>query len=290
MKRLKFWGTRGSASVSGPDYKEFGGNTCCLEIQYEDTFIIIDAGTGIRPLGEAIKTSINSPVQIFLSHTHWDHLIGFPFFKPLHHLNQKITIFAPQGEGRSTEELFGQLLASEFFPVSLDEIKADISFQTIEEKKPVQLGSITLDFHKTHHNGISFCFKIKTPHQIIGYVTDNEAFHGYQGPIDTIPKQVLAREQSLIDFLSECDLLIHEAQYLPEEYEKKVNWGHSSLLNTIALIKETKIHYWLVTHHDPKHTDTDLKQLEHRSIEILKKQKIDCKVQWIGDGFELPLK
>lgn len=260
-----------------------------MQIQYEDTHFIIDAGTGIRPLGEISIHEIKGPIHIFFSHTHWDHVIGFPFFKPIHELNREIVVWSPVGSGRSTYELFKQLLAPEFFPISLNEIKATLAFRTIKEKTPIQMGSIILDFHQTHHNGITFCFKIKTPHQTIGYVTDNEMFHEYHGDLDQIPRSILELDRSLIEFLSECDLLIHEAQYLPKEYEKKVNWGHSSLSNIIALIREAKIKHWLVTHHDPKHTDEDLNKLEASAKELLNKHKIDCEVQWIYDGFELCL-
>ena len=290
MKKLTFWGTRGSCPVSGPEYQYFGGNTSCLEIRYENTHIIIDAGTGIRPLGEALVKQKKGPIHLFLSHTHWDHLIGFPFFKPLDEPDREITIWSPVGLWRSTKELFNQLLAPEFFPVRLSQIKAMVTFRSIEEKTPLQMGPITLDFHKTRHNGITFCFKIKTAHQTIGYVTDNEIFHGYQGVLDQIPQSILELDQSLIDFLSECDLLIHEAQYITKEYGGKIDWGHASLSNTIALIKITKIKHWIVSHHDPKHTDEDLKKLEKSASELLDKYKIDCKVQWIGDGFELSLK
>ena len=288
-KRIKFWGTRGSCPVSGTEYSHFGGNTSCLEILYENNHLIFDAGTGIRPLGESLISQKKGPIHLFLSHTHWDHIIGFPFFKLLECPGQEITIWSPQGEGRSTRELFHEMLAPEFFPMGLDEIAASLSFKTIEEKKPIQINSLLLDFHRTHHNGIAFCFKIKTPHQTIGYATDNEIFHGYHGKIDQIPKETLKPHLSLIHFLSECDLFIHEAQYFPDEYREKVSWGHSSLLNTIALVKESQVKHWLVVHHDPKHTDQDLKNLESLASQILQENQIDCKAQWIGDGFELYL-
>jgi ribonuclease BN (tRNA processing enzyme) len=289
-KKLKFWGTRGSCPVSGKEYQKFGGNTLCLEICYEKTHIILDAGTGIRPLGEAISSSHKGPIQLFLSHTHWDHIHGFPFFKPLNDPGQHITIFSPRGLGRSTEELFEELLASEFSPLSFDKVKNRLKFQTIQQGHPIQLGPITLDFHPTCHSGVALGFKIKTPHQTIGYVTDNEALYGHLGEIDQIPPGILKKDQSFIHFLSDCDLLVHEAQYSSQEYAKKIGWGHSSISNTIALIKETKIKNWLVTHHDPKHTDDDLKQAEQKAQDILKQHKIPCLAEWIGDGFVLDLK
>lgn len=290
MKTLKFWGTRGSCPVSGPEYQLFGGNTLCLEICYEKTRVIIDAGTGIRPLGEKLEQTDQPPIDLFLSHTHWDHIHGFPFFKLLDKPNQQITIWSPFGMGRSTEQLFDQLLSPEFFPIPREDLRGQITFQTIQEKTPIQKGPLSLSFHKTYHPGIAFCFKIKTPHQTIGYVTDNEIFHDYHGEIDKIPKEMIQIHSSLIHFLSDCDVLVHEAQYLPEEYKHKIGWGHSSLFNVIGLIREAKIKRWLVSHHDPKHTDQDLKQLEKLSHKVLAQHNIDCTAQWIGDGFVLDLK
>jgi phosphoribosyl 1,2-cyclic phosphodiesterase len=267
-KRLKFWGTRGSCPVSGPEYQHFGGNTACLEVCYDDTHFIIDAGSGIRPLGNQLSYSQDTPIHIFISHTHWDHINGFPFFKPLSNGNQPIIISSPLGSRRSTEELFHQLLSPEFSPIQFDKIKNRVIFQTIKEKTPIQMGPIVLDFHQTYHTDITLCFKIKTPHEVIGYVTDNEMFRGYCGAIDKIPQELLESHFSLIHFLSECDVLIHEAQYLPQQYEKKINWGHSSLLNTIALIKESQIQQWFVTHHEPEHTDDDLKNLEKNTKKL----------------------
>lgn len=287
---LKFWGTRGSCAVSGEPFKRFGGNTCCLEIHYEGSTILIDAGTGIRPAGTRLAQEKTKKIDLFLGHTHWDHLIGFPFFEPLHLKETAITVWAPAGSGRSCQELFNDLMAMEFFPVRLDEMEAKVDFRTIHQKTPVQIGKISLDFHTTNHPGEAFCFKVKTPHQTIGYVTDNEMLQGYQGPLSDIPPSLFQPHESLIDFLKECTLLVHEAQYFPEEYLDKAGWGHSSVINAAALIQKTKVPHWLVTHHDPKHIDGDLDHLSQMAKEILTENKIPCKAEWIYDGFALELK
>jgi phosphoribosyl 1,2-cyclic phosphodiesterase len=266
---LKFWGTRGSCPVSGLQYSHFGGNTCCLEVQYEGTCVIIDGGTGIRPLGLTLKHQ--RKIDLFLSHMHWDHLIGLPFFAPLYQKETQITIWAPQGEGRSCRELFGQLLAKEFFPVHLDQIQAQLDFQVIHEKTPIRLGALTLDFHPTIHPGKTLCFKIQTPHQTIGYVTDNEIH--------------LDKQQSFISFFKHCDYFIHEAQYTPGEYSQKTGWGHSSLSSARALIDKIQPAHWLVTHHDPEHTDNTLKELQQ-----LASHQAPCPAEWIPDGHTLALK
>jgi phosphoribosyl 1,2-cyclic phosphodiesterase len=268
-KELKFWGTRGSCAVSGPQFSRFGGNTSCLEVRYEESLLILDAGTGILPLGKTLKE--NKKIDLFLSHFHWDHIIGFPFFEPLYHQDTHITIWAPQGHKKTIQELFQQLLAEEFFPIKLAELRAKLEFRPIQENHPFQTGPIRLDFHKVHHPGLTYGFKIHTPHQIIGYVTDDEI--------------QLERSQALIDFYRGCDLLIHEAQYLPSEYVQKKGWGHTSLPEAIRFINAVKPGKWLVTHHDPSHTDEDLLSMQKEA----QKNQLCCPVEWIGDGYVLNL-
>lgn len=282
-KYLKFWGTRGSCPVSGREYSKFGGNTSCLEIRYNEARLIIDAGTGIRPLGEMLLKEKEAH-HIFLSHTHWDHVIGFPFFAPLYSKDSEIEIWSHSQNKEDCQKIFERLLSDEFFPVRLDEVRAKLSFRSAKESKPVQIGPLTLHFHPTHHPSPTCCFKIETPHQMIGYASDNEMFKGYHGDLLKAPD-----DPDLVSFFSGCDLLIHEAQYFPEEYVEKVGWGHSSVANAIGLIEKTKISKWLVIHHDPKHTDEDLFALAALSERLLSINKIPCQSEWIGDGYVISL-
>ncbi len=286
----KFWGTRGSCAVSGESFQKFGGNSSALEIRYGDTIAIIDAGTGIRPLGQELLKQKVRRIELFLSHTHWDHLIGFPFFDPIYEPGVHITVWAPPNIGRTNKELFSDLLAPEFFPVRFDQVQATLEFKTIQQKTPVAVGPLEFDFHITNHPGITFAFNIKTPHQTISYCTDNELLQGYHDDPENAPEELTQLHQSLIEFLKGTDILIHEAQYTPEEYRLKVGWGHSSTVNACYLVKRTQASQWLVTHHDPSHTDEDLKVLEGELNHYLKKQQIPCAAQWIGDGYVLPLK
>jgi phosphoribosyl 1,2-cyclic phosphodiesterase len=284
-KYLKFWGTRGSCPVSGAEYRKFGGNTSCLEICYNETRLIIDAGTGIRPLGEALLKESKKHHHLFLSHTHWDHLIGFPFFAPLYSPDSKITIWSYFPEQNACQKTFETLLSADFFPVHLDQVKAKLEFQSSQTSQPIQIGPLTLHVHPAHHPSPTCCFKIQTPHETIGYASDNELFKGYHGDLNKAPD-----DPGLVQFFSGCDLLVHEAQYFSEEYIEKIGWGHSSVSNTAALLKKTNIHKWLVIHHDPKHTDEDLFALAALSERLLSTHKIRCQSEWIGDGHIVPLK
>lgn len=288
---LKFWGTRGSNPVSGPEYIRFGGNTACLEVRHGTERIIIDAGTGIRPLGQILEAEKAKTIHLFLSHTHWDHITGFPFFAPIYHGDTELVIWSPIGFDKSTKELFTEMLAYAYFPIRLEDIKANITFNNLREGHPVSIGDMTIDFHYAFHPGATLCFKFHFDHQTIGYATDNEVFLGYHGAPNAIGKDhpFIKTHESMIDFFKSCHLLIHEAQYTPLEYQRRVGWGHCSISNAVLLCKYAEPKEWIFTHHDPSHTDEQLLAKTQLHRDILKDCHVPCEVQAAFDGMVIPL-
>lgn len=288
---LKFWGSRGSSPVSGPSYTRFGGNTSCLEVRNEKDLIIIDAGTGIRSLGKSLLSSDHNIYRIFISHTHWDHIAGFPFFGPLYQKESRVEIYAPVGYDKSVKDLFYEMLAYSYFPVRLDDISAKVSFHELRDGDELKFGSIKLQTHYAFHPGATLCFKIQINGQSFGYVTDNEALIGYHGDPAKIDRHhpLLEPHLSFIDFFEDCHTLIHEAQYSPTEYQKKVGWGHSSVSNAAVLLKYCKSKEWIVTHHDPSHADEELQKKFQLHCDIVDHLKIPCRVRMAFDEFVIPL-
>jgi len=288
---LRFWGTRGSNTVSGAEFLRFGGNTCCLEIQHDNDRVIIDAGTGICRLGEKLSLQNEQKYHLFISHTHWDHVTGFPFFQPLYNTSSEIDLWAPSGFEKRAEELFTEMLAYTYFPIRLDEIRAKINFKEIREGCCIQIGGIKIWTHYAFHPGVTLCFKIQAGDKTFGYVTDNEFLIGYHGDPKEITRDhpLMQAHLSLIDFFKGCDFIIHEAQYFPEEYLSKVGWGHSSITNATILIRETNIKEWIITHHDPYHTDETLEKKLQLHQDILKDCQIDSKISFAYDGLIYPL-
>ena len=286
---VKFWGTRGSNPVSGSEYVRFGGNTCCLEIRHGHDLIIVDAGTGIRPLGTVMSKPKH--VHLLISHTHWDHLAGFPFFAPVYDPHCHLTIYAPLGFEKTTREVFTEMLAYAYFPVRLDDIKSQITFKDIHEREPFHIGSIKVDTHYAFHPGATICFKFGIDKTTFGYVTDNEFLMGYHGNPSLLAKNSphLAPYQSMIKFFKGVDYLVHEAQYTPIEYQTKVGWGHSSISNAATLLKHADIPEWIITHHDPKHTDMDLLKKSQMHFDILDDMKMSCRPRMAFDGMTIPL-
>lgn len=284
---IKFWGTRGSNPVSGPEYIRHGGNTCCLEVRAGEDLIIIDAGTGIRALGKEPFVGEAKTLHIFLSHTHWDHVTGFPFFDPIYNPEVQIVIWSPVGFEKSTRELFTDMLAYAYFPVRLEDIRAKISFNDLRDGHPVSIGNITIDSHYAFHPGATLCFKLHVGGKIFGYATDNEMFLGYQGNPNAIDEEMVQSHQKIIEFFTDCNTLIHEAQYTPLEYQRRVGWGHSSVSNAALLCKYTNAKEWIVTHHDPKHTDEQLREKLQLHIDILKECDHTCPVQMAFDTMKV---
>jgi len=288
---IRFWGTRGSNPVAGAEYVRYGGNTSCLEVRHGDDLIIIDAGTGIRQLGDLIDLDDNQTIHLFVSHTHWDHITGFPFFNPLYKKTCDVVVWAPVGFEKSTKELFTSMLAYAYFPVRLDEMKAKVTFKELRDDRPVSIGDLIIDCHFTNHPGPTVGFKIKAPNKTIGYITDNEVLLGYHGHPNKIHRKhpLLEPHLGLIDFLKDCDLVVHEAQYFPEEYYRKTGWGHSSIPNATVLLKYTGVNEWLVTHHDPNHNDSDLQIKLQLHNDIIQECGLNIKVDIAYDGLMIPL-
>ena len=288
---LKLWGTRGSNPVAGSEYVRFGGNTLCLEIKNGQDLLIIDAGSGIRGLGQILHDHSDKKMNILLSHTHWDHLLGFPFFYPIYQPHREIHICTPVGFEKTTKELFSDMLAYAYFPVGIDDIQSTLCFHDLRDLQTLQFDSIQITSHYAFHPGPTLCFKIEMKGKKIGYVTDNEILMGYHLSPLHIAKEnpMLDPYQSLISFLSDCDILIHEAQYSNEEYIDRVGWGHSSISNASLLIKHAGIKRWIVTHHDPRHTDEYLLQKYQQHLSIMEELQHDCLIQFAYDGMMIAI-
>lgn len=288
---MRFWGTRGSSPVSGSEYVRYGGNTSCLEVRSGEDLVIIDAGSGIRPLGEELAAQGIRHVHLFLGHTHWDHVIGFPFFAPIYNEGVKVSIWSPVGFEKSTKELLIEMLAYAYFPVRLEDIHAKITFHEMRDSQCVEIGRLKIHAHHAFHPGATLCFKIESEKTTVGYVTDNEMLMGYHGHPEAIKPDdpLLIPHRPLIKFLKGVDILVHEAQYDPFEYLNKVGWGHSSISNAAVLVKYCEAREWVVTHHDPRHTDKQLQDKREVHRDVLEDCHAPCYVRMAFDGFMLPI-
>ena len=277
MIKVKFYGTRGSISVCGPKFQEFGGNTTCIQITDMKTnrIGIFDAGTGIRDLGNDLVASGHEQDQIFIvfTHFHWDHIQGFPFFAKAYDPKQKINIFT-MGKGKNNDEikgLFTTLMQSEYFPVPFDKMGASFEFMHPDVLSgifgPLQV-KITANRH--NHPGGAYGYRIEREGKVLAFCTDIE--HG-----DEI-------DQNVVELCKDADLLIHDAQYTSEELKVKKGWGHSSYEQAIQVAEMAGVKQLAITHHDPDHDDEFLLGMEKQCQErfpncVLAREKMEIEIK-----------
>jgi CheY-like chemotaxis protein len=256
---IRLWGTRGSIPVSGPRYAQHGGNTSCMEYAFGNERLIFDAGSGLREAGLSLLPGGPRHIHLFITHTHWDHIQGFPFFLPIYVPGYEITVYGERGFGKNIEALLCGQLDRDYFPVEREDLKAKLNFVFLDDN-PIEIGGARITREFTHHPGATVAFKIEHNKKKIAYVPDNEFLQGYLGnPADIARNSAMvAPHEPLLNFLQGADVLMHEAQYRPDEYPKRIGWGHSNLASACALARLTGVAKWIVLHHDPNHDDATL--------------------------------
>lgn len=273
----RFWGTRGSIPVSSPRFSRHGGNTSCVEIGCGEDIIIIDAGSGIRELGLSLLAKGPRRLHILITHTHWDHIQGFPFFAPAYIPGYELIFYGAKGFKKDLNQVLRGQLDSDYFPVQFEDMRAKVEFQTLEPT--FNLNGFEVSWEYTHHPAATVGFKFKRAGRSLGYVSDNEFLAGYLGRPHglTVDHEVVVTHRALVDFLTGVDVLVGEAQYLNSEYASKIGWGHSSVSNACALAHLARAGRWIVTHHDPMHDDEFLDRKINLTREVL--DSLGCKIE-----------
>lgn len=249
---VRFWGTRGSIATPGMGTVKYGGNTSCTEVRCGDELLILDAGTGIRPLGVSLSNEFGrKPIKghIFVSHTHWDHIQGFPFFTPAFGLGNEFTIYHLHGTEKPLERVFRGQMDSDYFPIRLSDMMAKLTFRELQSE--VHLGEAQISYFFLNHPGVAVGFRIDFSGRALVYLTDHETYERLSpnGPSPNPLDLEVAR------FAANADLFICEAQYTEEEYEQKKGWGHSTFLDALERAAEAKVRKMAIFHHDPAHDD-----------------------------------
>ncbi|HXZ31300.1 MAG TPA: MBL fold metallo-hydrolase [Terriglobales bacterium] len=243
--KIKFWGVRGSTPAPLPENMRYGGNTSCVEVRVGDNLYIFDCGTGFRILGRALHHEFNGrPVSahVFVSHFHWDHIQGLPFFEPLYDNRQNHFQFHCSSRTRSLKRVFEEQMASPYFPVGLNEMRARQDFYDLDEKG-LDLGDVRLRTMWLNHPQGCMGFRMEAKDGVMVYATDNE-------PGDP------AFDKNVRKLADGADVLIYDAQYLPEEYEaRRHGWGHSHWREAVNVAMESGAKELILFHHDPDHDD-----------------------------------
>lgn len=268
--RLRFWGVRGSIPTPSPANLRYGGNTSCVELELAtgDTFVF-DAGTGIRALGLSLmEQSLQEGIQVrvFLSHYHWDHIQGLPFFGPLYASSSKVSFFGPRGAKDPERTLVGQM-QEPYFPVSLHFAEAAKTFVMVEED-PFKFGPVTIQPFPLNHPQGATGYRIEYDGAVIVYATDLE--HGH-AQLDSVFR----------DYSQNADILICDAQYTPAEYRKFLGWGHGTWLDATRAARDCRAQKLFLFHHDPSHNDELFPAIEREA-----QKHFECTVA-AREGLEL---
>jgi phosphoribosyl 1,2-cyclic phosphodiesterase len=295
--RLKFWGTRGSISTPGKGTVRYGGNTPCIEVRLgNDELIILDAGTGIRNLGEQlIENGESIKATILISHPHWDHIQGFPFFKPAFISGNELTIIGGETDKVSLSKMISDQMNKVYFPVQLNELKATLKFRKVGEEV-FDVFDARVQTLWVNHPSFAIGYRIMHRGKTIVYISDNEPFDRHLAQaIRNVEKVIIDKYSRLsgdpnrrvFDFVRDADVLIHDATYTPEEYVNRVGWGHSHYLFTLRVAAEGHVKRLVLFHHDPAHDDAkvdDILKTCKREIRT-RKYKFDCIAA--AEGLEL---
>jgi phosphoribosyl 1,2-cyclic phosphodiesterase len=243
--QIKFWGVRGSTPAPQPENMRYGGNTSCVEVRVNNNLYIFDCGTGFRILGRALKAEFKGrPVSahVFVSHFHWDHIQGLPFFEPLYDNRENYFQFHCSSRTRSLKRVFEEQMSSPYFPVGLNEMRSRQDFYDLDKTR-LDLGDVTIRTMWLNHPQGCMGFRVEAKDGVMVYATDNE-------PGDT------KFDKNVRELAAGADVLIYDAQYLPEEYEaRRRGWGHSHWREAVDVAMESGAKELILFHHDPDHDD-----------------------------------
>jgi phosphoribosyl 1,2-cyclic phosphodiesterase len=245
---VRFWGVRGSVPAPGPETCRYGGNTSCVEVRAGGELLILDAGTGIRKLGLALQAQ-GATVRgtLLISHAHWDHIHGLPFFAPAMSPGNRFDVYGCAGsEPHMRTTLAGQM-ESPYFPLSLTDLPGTLVFHELGDD-PIEIGPVRVQTIRLHHDGITLGFRIECAGRAIVYATDQEPHVGAKGAEPVL-------DPALLQFAERADLLIADAQYTAEEYAERVGWGHSCVRDAVRLALAAGVAELALFHHDPERCD-----------------------------------
>lgn len=281
--RVRFWGVRGSVPCPGPATVKFGGNTSCLELRFgeEDRLIVIDAGTGIRELaGHIMKNDLpRGPIKtdLFLTHTHWDHIMGFPFFIPLFIPNTELKVFGPVTYEEDTlDKIVGGMLSYRYWPVRLTELAAKIEYHNLKEGSRDLGDGVWLTTKYLNHPILVLGYRFEYRGKVLCTAYDTEPFRNVfdVSPDDPSYDEEAVKEgenaaqeenEKVVSFIRGADVLIHDAQYTHKEYiSSKLGWGHSSFEYAVNAAHKAGVKKLLLFHHDPDRSDAELERIEAR--------------------------
>ncbi|MEI8308456.1 MAG: MBL fold metallo-hydrolase [Chloroflexales bacterium] len=271
---VRIWGTRGSYPVARAEMLRYGGNTTCVEVRVGNSCIVLDAGTGLRQLGEALGREPCPPstINLLITHTHWDHIIGFPFFAPIFNPQNRLEIYGLQRTQSSLRKTIANALSDPLMPIGLEDLRANLSFHEIHEGLEFQLDShVRVRTARANHPYRALAYRIESDDAVLVFIPDTGPFHtvlfgdervewtGTPTANTDEDLQALATMRSqIINLARGADWLIYDSQFTDAQYARFPHWGHSSASQAREIAEEAGVGQLLLFHHDPHHTDAQI--------------------------------
>lgn len=297
---LRFWGVRGSYAAPQKTHLGVGGNTSCVEVRCGEHLLVCDGGTGIIPFGEDLvrQDDIKEMLVVF-THYHWDHICGLPFFQPAFSPEWKIKFFGPGETAEDIENRLSNQMKAPYFPVETETWMANIEYLN-PAKNGVDHGPINVCFHNVHHPGVTYGYRITVGDKKIVYVSDNEIdflrssiehrYHEFDAEEHQLLERIESEERDAeLDAIRDCDILIHDAQYTPHDYEKKRGWGHSCYVDAVNFAIDANVKALYLYHHDPTYDDDKVEAIYSDCMQIISERRstMECHIAREGLIVEL---
>lgn len=296
---LKFWGVRGSIPTPGPTTIQYGGNTSCVEVRADGQIIILDAGTGLRLLGRQLMSEFdNRPLDLtlLLTHTHWDHIQGLPFFLPVYKQQNHLRILGYEGARHGLDNVLTSQMESPFFPIGLREVPANVRIEELKDMS-FKVGDVRVEATFANHPGICVGYRLFTSSGSIAFFPDNEPQHGHHPPMNT-PQDLGAmaiqyaqgEDRKMVEFLRGTDVLIMDSQYDSDEYQLHIGWGHGCLDDVVGLALQAEVKRLFLFHHDPLHDDAKINHMVAHARKLVKARKGSLEVHAAQEGATVELR
>ncbi len=286
--KVRFWGTRGSIAKAGPSTVRYGGNTSCIEVRSSaGTLVVLDCGTGAHDLGQALMSGEPQPLRghILISHTHWDHIQGIPFFAPLFVPGNEWDIYAPRGLSQSLRDTLAGQMQYTYFPVMLEALGATIRYHDLVEGV-FEAGDIKVRTRYLNHPALTLGYRLEADGVSVVYACDHEPHSRHLAVgIGGVGEQ----DQRHVKFLCGADLVIHDAQYTEAEYANKVGWGHSTFGYAVEMCRIAGAKRLALTHHDPLRDDDSVDRVQEAARACLVELEASLEVFAAAEGMEVEL-
>ena len=297
---VRFWGVRGSIATPGPETVRYGGNTTCVEVRVGDDILILDAGTGIRPLGMQLRREFAGrqlQAHLLLTHTHWDHIQGLPFFGPVHDPGSFVTVLGYEGAQQSLLKTLSAQMDSTVFPIGMDQLAGKIVVRELHELE-FRAGRVPVQAAFANHPGITLGYRLNTPAGAVVFMPDVEIMPfdrprpaRPQAPGEEDAEDFAAyKNQLLAEFAHGAELFICDAQYNADEYERRIGWGHSCVEDTVRLALQANVKHLVLFHHDPTHDDDAIDRMVSAARALVAAAGGTMQIDAAAEGQEIVLR